>query len=146
MYDLVISPVGDLVMAANSDLGGISGTALLEQRMRVRLMLHQGSWAYDTSGTLGSSLYTLAGQAPDKAGAAIEPFVRQALRPMESEISVDEVWIAYQQSDGSLTQAPLPASRAIMVVVIYHVQPAPDEISTNTDQQQLNVLLPLGGF
>jgi phage baseplate assembly protein W len=146
MYDLVISEHGDLVMAGNRDLAGVSGIDLLEQRMRIRLMLHRGSWAFDPDDTLGSALYTLMGMPPDSAGGSIDPLVRQALKPMENEISVDEVWIAYEQSDGAFTQEAPAVSRSILVIVVYHVQPSSDEIATEIEPRRLEVVLPLGGF
>jgi phage baseplate assembly protein W len=146
MYDLAISEHGDLVMAGNRDLAGISGTDLLEQRMRVRLTLHRGSWAFDSTNTLGSSLYTLIGMSPDKAGSSIQPYVRQALRPLETEITIDDVWVAYEQADGTFTQEVPIASRSIMVIVVYHVQPSQSEITTEVETRRLEVVLPLGGF
>jgi hypothetical protein len=43
-YDLAISEHGDLILAGNRDLGGVSGVDLLNQRIQTRLRLHRGSW------------------------------------------------------------------------------------------------------
>jgi len=145
MFDLALSSHGDLIFSANRDLAGISGTDLLEQRMRIRLILQKGAWSYDSSGTLGSSLYQLIGMAPEQAGNFIDPYVREALRPMSSEITVDEVWQGYQDVKGKLFSEPQPGTHGIVVIVVYRVTPAANEISTESGvQRRLELALPFG--
>jgi hypothetical protein len=140
MFDLAIAGNGDLIMAGNSDLAGISGTDLLEQRMRLRLVLHRGTWAYDRDGTLGSSLYRLIGMAPDDANAAVEPYVREALRPMSDEITVDQVW----HSNEIPVEGATP--RGITIVVVYRIIPSAEAEGESDVQRQVEISLPLGGI
>lgn len=89
MYDLALSEHGDLFVAANRDLAGISGVDLIEQRIRTRLKVHRGSWVYDTEETFGSYLYRTINLPPEEAEARAEDYVREALQPMEDIAVVD---------------------------------------------------------
>jgi hypothetical protein len=91
-YDLAISPHGDLIMAGNRDLGGVSGDDLVSQRITVRLTVHRAAWYFDEDGTFGSTLYEVMGKP---AGEAIEidSRVREALEPM-GDINIENtVWV-----------------------------------------------------
>src|SRR5580765_563103 len=94
MWDISIAGNGDLVMAASRDLGGVSGTDLLDQRISLRLRIHRGTWFFDKNGTLGSNLYRILGAAP-QAALEIDAYVREALRPMNDEISVEDIFAEY---------------------------------------------------
>jgi len=93
-YDLALSEHGDLVIAGNRDLAGISGTDLIEQRMRLRLKIRRGSWLYDDEGDLGSNLEQVTNSEPERAEQSIQNYVQQALEPME-EISVVSITTDY---------------------------------------------------
>ena len=99
-YDLAISDLGDLILAANRDLAGTTGSALLEQRIRMRLRLHRGAWKYDFTQTLGSQLYTLSGTPGERAAEYADAYVREALINMQ-EITVVEVQ-TYPTADGMM--------------------------------------------
>lgn len=102
MYDLAISNHGDLIMAASRDLGGVSGTDLLDQRVMLRLTIHRGTWYYDLDQTLGSNLYHVLGTSPDSA-LEIDAYVREALRPMDQEISIEDILPEYDSDTKALS-------------------------------------------
>ena len=129
-WDLGIAANGDIVVSGNRDLAGISGSDLLEQRMKIRLRLHRGEWTYDDSNVLGSTLYTLTGVAPAQAAAMAPAYVREALRPMADEIDVDDVQIS-------------SSTHAIIISVFYHI--AGSMPVTASDVQQLDISVPLSG-
>lgn len=90
-FDLAISGNGDLIISGARDLQGVSGVPLLEQRMLIRLRIARGSWIYDTDGSLGSTLFSLLHESPDEVSDRAPAIVREALRGMENEISIDDV-------------------------------------------------------
>lgn len=117
-YDLAISEHGDLIVAGNRDLAGVSGVDLLDQRIVVRLTIHRGTWFFDTDGTLGSFLYRVLGQAPQSA-LEIDSYVREALRPM-TEISIEEVVTEYRED-----------LKSLIVQVLYSQTPEVGEADIN---------------
>lgn len=130
-YDLALSENGDLIFAANRDLQGVSGIALIEQRMRLRLRMMRGQWQFDPEGTLGSRLYTLPGKSPEEASAQAQMYVREALREMD-EIQVDGVTTSTTKD------------RGLEVHVQYHL--TSDDGSTVPDLTlDLSVTVPVGG-
>jgi hypothetical protein len=126
-WDLALNN-GDLIFGSNNDLAGISGSDQIEQRMKLRLMLHRGSWVYDTSETLGSYLYRLIGQRPENAASAAPAFVREALRPM-NEIQVDDIQVSFIDT-------------AIRLVVVYRIVVTADDTVTTGEERQLEITLP----
>jgi hypothetical protein len=130
-YDMAISDHGDLILTAHRDIAGITGVALIEQRMKLRLRLNRGSWIYDATQTLGSQLYTLVGSPSGDAVSYVDAHVREALRDME-EISVEEVQVAQTEKD-------------ITLLVVYHQELTDDDtqIPTDTELQELSVTVPL---
>lgn len=130
-YDLALSPSGDLIFSGNRDIQGVSGMALIEQRMRTRLRLLRGQWQFDPEGRLGSRLYTLTGKAPDLAAQQAPMFVREALRDME-EIEIDDVLID-------------TTSRDIQVHVKYHLVGDDENFSAPDINFNLVVSVPVGG-
>lgn len=97
-YDLALSGHGDLVVSGNRDLAGISGTDLIEQRIRLRLRVQRGSWIYDETQTLGSNLNTVIGMEPERAQSVADNLVREALIRM-TEITVSGVTLLYGDKD-----------------------------------------------
>lgn len=119
------------MFSGNRDLQGVSGIALIEQRMRLRLRMMRGQWQFDISGTLGSRLYTLPGKSPDEAAAQAQMYVREALRDM-TEIAIDDV----------ITDTT--ADRGLELHVQYHL--TDDDGSTVPDLTlDLAVTVPVGG-
>ena len=100
MYDLAISEHGDLILSGNRDLAGVSGTDLIDQRIKLRLTIHRGVWFFDADGTLGSNLFRVLGAAPQSA-LEVEAHVREALRPMP-EISIEDIVTEYDEDAKSL--------------------------------------------
>jgi|SRR5215467_2391557 len=100
MYDLAISPHGDLIMSGNRDLAGVSGVDLVNQRITIRLVSHRGTWFYDTDKTFGSDLYQTFGKSADSA-LDVDARVREALRPM-SDIDIQDIVWLYDEDTKSL--------------------------------------------
>lgn len=130
-YDLALSEHGDLIFSASRDLQGVSGIALVEQRIRLRLRIPRGQWQFDADGNLGSQLFTLTGQSMDAATSHAQIYVREALRDM-NEIIVDDVLVS-GSSDG----------RSLEIHVKYHV--SEDDGSTAPELNlDLAVSFPIG--
>ena len=142
MYDLAISEYGDLVIGGNRDLAGVAGTDLIEQRIRLRLRLRRGEWLYDDSKTLGSLLFQLSGMTADQVHTSIPVFVREALRPMADEISIDDVLHEHDDHDEHTHEA---ASRSVSVRVFYSIaSDAEPGTETVSEQRSVSVNIPLG--
>lgn len=131
-YDLAISEHGDLIVTAHRDLAGISGKALIEQRIKLRLRLHRGQWSLDRDGTLGSQLFTVFGEPDSTARAHAIAFVREALRDM-NEISVQDVQFVTEDS------------KQLILVVIYQneLNAGDATIPADTDLQEITVAVPI---
>jgi len=102
-FDLAIAPNGDLIISAAKDLQGATGTAIIEQRIEMRLRLIRGAWIYDERGQLGSNLQELFGMPPEIAATRVEPLVREALRTMEDEIEIVQVYASPGEKDITVT-------------------------------------------
>src|SRR5262245_16609143 len=141
MFDLALAGSGDFIVAGNRDLAGVSGTDLIDQRIRLRLKLRRGSWVYDDAKSLGSELYTLSGQDPDAVTDMATAYVRDALRGMGDEIEIEDVVVRA----GEATQ-PGEAIRDIVVSVIYTLS---DDTDLETDQggspRETAVVISTGG-
>jgi phage baseplate assembly protein W len=107
-WDLALAK-GDLVISGSKDFSGISGTDLLNQRISIRLRLHRGEWVYDEGDTLGSQLHQLVGAPQQQVVQVATAYVRNALREMGDEISVDSV------------EAQTPTERTVTLAVYYRV-------------------------
>lgn len=129
MWDLAVADNGDLIISGHRDLMGRSGTDLLEQRMKIRMLAQRGAWALDRNKTFGSNLRRLIGMAPEVAAQSAPALVREALRGMD-EIVVDEVQVTYTSND-------------ITVVVFYHTQEVSGGIVVSSQEQQFAITLPV---
>lgn len=112
-WDLALSHHGDLILNAVRDVAGISGEGLIAQRIMIRLRVLQGAWIYDEESTLGSMLHTLIGRPPADAMATIPALVRQALRPMSSDILIQDVTVGFDRESNSVVI--MVAYRAVSV-------------------------------
>lgn len=130
-WDLAVSENGDFVFAAHRDLAGVSGTDLIEQRIRLRLRIVRGSWVFDTDKTLGSYLHQLVGMNPVKASGLAPAYVREALRTM-TEISVDDVLLSYTDRDLTLE-------------IRYHVLLSPGQPNAGATEQERSISVTLAG-
>jgi hypothetical protein len=93
--------VGDLAIAPNKDLDRKTGSDLVEQRIRVRLKIIQGSWLLDpTGGSLGSRLIDALRLPMFRAVTEIPLIVQEALEPMD-DINVTNVVAAPNEDDSS---------------------------------------------
>jgi phage gp46-like protein len=131
-WDLALADNGDLIISGSRDLAGKSGTDLLEQRMTLRLKLHRGEWTYDDNDSLGSQLYRLIGENQTRAASLAPAYVREALREMEDEVSIDDVQVNFYDS------------RSITLTLIYTVL---DDLGGQAEQnaQELEITIPFGG-
>lgn len=98
-YDLALSDHGDLVISGSRDLAGVSGTDLLEQRIRVRLIVTRDTWVLNPE--FGSLLQRAINLEPTLAQDAVDGFVREALADM-NEITVVEVQVDHADHHISL--------------------------------------------
>jgi hypothetical protein len=135
LWDMVLSEHGDLIIAGNRDLQGISGIDLVNQRIRMRLRVHRGTWFYDENDTFGSNLYQIIGKAP-ASGIQVESYVREALRPMD-DISITEIDSEYNEDTKSYT-----------VRVGYQTKELSDEIGFDLsgEAQEVSVTVPIVGI
>ena len=134
-FDLAIATNGDLIISAAKDLQGATGTAIIEQRIKLRLRLPRATWIYDPEGRLGSNLSELFGVEPEIAATRVVPLVREGLRAMEDEIEIVDV------------HAQVGEFNDIIVTILYR-QIFTDEstgVSDVTDIQSVGVSIPLGG-
>jgi hypothetical protein len=129
MWDLAIADNGDLIISGHRDLLGRSGSDLLEQRMKIRMLVQRGAWALDTTKTFGSNLRRLIGMPPETAAQAAPALVREALRGMD-EIVVDEVQISYTNKD-------------ITVIAFYHTQETSGGVLVSSEEKQFAITLPV---
>lgn len=128
MYDLAISPNNDLIFAANRDLLGVSGYALYEQRIRLRLKIKRGSWVFDVSHTLGSRIDLVLGRTSEQAMSELTAFVHEALADME-DINVARVTLEADPNDTTAS--------TVIVKVGYIVALAEDEAPFTPPDEQI---------
>lgn len=97
MWDLALDPAtGDLLFGPSRDLLGVTGFALVDQRILNRAKIPRGSFRYDDTGTLGSNLNKISSsplerqlrEAPALLGEAIEPM--RDINVQGIDASVDE--------------------------------------------------------
>jgi hypothetical protein len=129
-FDLAISEHGDLIVAGNRDLAGISGGDLLTQRILIRLRLHRGSWFYDENGTLGSFLHQIIGNSADRP-IEVEARVREALSAMDDEIEIIEIDSQYDDD-----------TKSVIVGVTYTNK---GDVAGYGQETNLELQIPLGG-
>lgn len=104
---------GDIVLAPNHDLAGVSGDSLTAQRIMLRIMIERGTFEFDDTGTLGSRVMLLARSLGNGIQQAASQAVREALEPM-TDIRVTRVDVEFsKRDDGTLDE------RAILVQVSY---------------------------
>lgn len=146
MFDLALSPNGDLILAGNRDLAGISGADLVEQRIRLRLRLRRGTWVYDENETLGSQLHRMIGMAPEEAHNSVGAYVREALRTMD-DINVDDVLHFHVNAEGEVGDVHDPNENIAVEVLVLYTIISDDENTTEdiSEQRELRVSIPIGG-
>jgi phage gp46-like protein len=126
-FDLAISHEGDVLMAGNHDLQGVSGADLVAQRIRLRLRLQRGSWG---DGKLGSNLHTLVNVEPAKAVEAAQAYTHEALRGMD-DIVIDDVQV-------------ITTTRDLTVIVFFHMIPERNATVTPVSQT-VEFAIPISG-
>ena len=116
--DLAIDNNGDVVFAGNRDLMLVTNEEQIEQRIRMRLLLPQGTYTYDSDEFLGSDI-----SGPDLStilrrtsidNRVIDDLslrVQEALAPIE-EIQVSDVQIETSEN-----------GRVLEVTVVYRMTP-----------------------
>jgi hypothetical protein len=131
MYDLALSENGDLIFAGNRDFQGVSGTPLIEQRIRTRMKIPRGSWVYDVNQRIGSRIHRALQQPPERAATEIPIYVREALDDMD-DVAIGEVHID-------------AAGRTLNLVIDYSITTLPEgagePIATESDQLILSLPL-----
>lgn len=119
---------GDLLFAPNLDLERRVGQSTIDQRIRIRLRIHQGEWDIDpTGGQLGSTLSETVRLPIDRALQEIPLVVKEALLPME-DILVQQVIATPNEDD----------PRAIDMTILYQVH---DDGSSEAETQTTTLTL-----
>lgn len=96
---MAISNFSDLLFGPSRDLQPVTGEALLQQRVILRLRMQRGSWILDDSHDLGSNLHlTLRMQQPI-ALEELDTLVAEALEPMNDEITVLNIEVKPSETD-----------------------------------------------
>lgn len=142
MFDLALSEHNDLVIAGNRDLAGVSGTDLIEQRIRLRLKIRRGTWVYDEGKTLGSQLFQLIGTSPDEVHTSVGAYVREALRPMSNEIEIQDVIHQHDMTTPDLALSNREIEIMVLYTVIGDLDPGTEGVS---EQRTVSVNIPVGG-
>lgn len=83
------------------DIGLTTGEDLIQQRILLRLIMMRG-WIYDTTGELGSNLWSSMDQPTIIAAQDIPSLVLEALAPMDREITVTNVVVTELASESSV--------------------------------------------
>jgi hypothetical protein len=122
---------GDLAIAPNKDIDRAIGSGLVEQRIKVRLMIVQGEWVDDpTGGQIGSRLRDALRMPLFRAEAEIPLLVNEALDPM-TDILVSNVIVTPNATDNS----------ALDITIIYSTV---DDTGAST-QEDLSTTITLAG-
>lgn len=115
--DLAIDNNGDLIFGGNRDLLTVDGQEQVEQRIRMRLLLPQGTFIHDTEEMVGSDLAgpelgSLLRRLPtdDRVYDDLALRVQEALAPME-DIQVSDVKMTVEEN------------RSVTVEVLYTMRP-----------------------
>jgi len=131
-YDIALSELTDVIVNASRDLAGISGDALINQRIKTRLKIERGSWLLDDNGTLGSMIFAYFGDPMERFEDRLPDVVRQALENM-TEIQIDNIdvsqngswqvlveiaWSYLPEFDGGLTPDDLSGDTVIVPVSV----------------------------
>lgn len=96
MWDFAQSlQTGDWEFNAQRDFKSAEGLGLLQQRIHRRLMIGRGEYIYDRTGSLGSRLRALLGMGVPAAAGGLEGLVREALEPMNDEITITDVVVNF---------------------------------------------------
>ena len=108
---------GDWIFTGNRDYAGVTGTALIAQRIHTRLVIERGSFIYDRTGELGSHLRSLLSMPVPKGKVLAEGIIREALEPMR-DIIVSEIVLQ------DVTDDPDIPPTSIKAIIFW--APAPD--------------------
>jgi phage gp46-like protein len=98
-WDLQISKLNDLLFGPSRDWQTVTGEALLQQRIMLRLKMQRGSWILDDTKDLGSNLYLALRMGQDSGLGELEALVAEALEPISDEISIAEIQVEPNEHD-----------------------------------------------
>lgn len=91
-WDMQLESVtGDLVFSPARDYAGVSGEEILRQRISIRCKIPRGTYLYDETGQLGSTLHLIPRSPSVGQLHAAEAAVMEALAPMSDEINIINV-------------------------------------------------------
>jgi len=82
---------GDLVFSPAHDYAGVSGEEILRQRISIRCKIPRGTYLYDETGQLGSTLHLIPRSPSVGQIQGAEAAVMEALAPMSDEINIISV-------------------------------------------------------
>ena len=98
-WDLMISNHSDLMFGPARDWQPITGEALLQQRVILRLRMMRGSWILDDSGSLGGNLHFALQMQQPIGIEELDTLVAEALEPMSNEITVSDIEVKPSEYD-----------------------------------------------
>jgi phage gp46-like protein len=98
-WDLQISNLSDLMYGPGRDFQTITGDALLQQRIMLRLRMTRGSWILDDTKSLGSNLNFALRMGQPAALEELDTLVHEALEPISDEISIAEIQVKPSETD-----------------------------------------------
>ena len=100
-YDFALDPnTSDFLFGATHDVLGVTGPELDTQRISIRCKIPRASFAYDETGTLGSSLYLIPRNPSAQRIEEARAYVREALEDMDG-VSIEAVDVRVEE-DGAL--------------------------------------------
>jgi hypothetical protein len=98
-WDLMITNYNDVLFGPNRDWQPVTGEALLQQRIMLRLRMMRGSWILDDTGSLGGNLHFALQMQQPIGIEELDTLVAEALQPMDDEIVVSDIEVKPSETD-----------------------------------------------
>ena len=98
-WDLMISNHNDVLFGPSRDWQPVTGEALLQQRIMLRLRMMRGSWILDDSGSLGGNLHFALQMQQPVGLEELDTLVAEALEPISDEIVIADIEVKPSETD-----------------------------------------------
>lgn len=132
MWDLAISPHGDLIFSAGRDWLFVDGEQLMNQRIVNRLRIKRGSWIFNRDSSLGSDLDSVVGRSMEQQLENIPHLISDALDPIRDEIELHDVAVTTDELGG-------------VVAILSYSLIIPDVPGDVIDQAAVQLFIPISG-
>jgi hypothetical protein len=119
---------GDWIFNSRRDYAGTTGTALVSQRIHVRIFIQRGSYHMGSSETLGSNLRSSLRLPASEVRNSIDMFIREALAPMD-DIIIQSIDVKTHDDDRTIN--PKQVQVRINWVPVQFGQPSEAFITPN---------------